>query len=71
MIEKLRNINEIMIKRYENDVINLKRYVIIKKILEDKYCFFKMDVEYAYSILRDLEIEKDDLIDVYCQLLNI
>lgn len=42
---------------------NLKKYRIIKEILSDDACFFKMSFNDAYSILYELGI--DDPIGVY------
>lgn len=49
----------------------LKKYQVIKKILSDDKCFFKMDIEYAYSILRDLGIPEEELKKYYSELIDI
>ena len=56
MIEELKNINEKYIEEYKENPKELKKYEIIKKILNEKDCFLKMNIEYAYAILRDLKI---------------
>ena len=71
MIEKLQMINSKLIQLNENNEINLKKYKLIEKILNDDKCFFKMNIESAYSILRDLEIPESDLKTVYMNLIDI
>ena len=48
-----------------------KKYQVIKKILSDDKCFFKMEIEYAYSILRDLGIPEEELKNYYSELIDI
>lgn len=71
MIEKLRKINNKLIELNSNDEEKLKKYILIKKVLADEKCFFKMEIEYAYSILRDLGVEEKDLKKIYMQLIDI
>ncbi len=71
MLEKLKDINNLIIKTSSNDDNLLKKHILISKILDDKNCFLKMDIEYAYSILRDLQIAEEDLKNVYCQLIDV
>lgn len=69
MIEKLRIINEDIINTtLDGDVKN--RHLIISEIMEDDNCFFKMNIEYAYSILRDLEIPEEELEYIYFKLID-
>lgn len=69
MIEKLRKINDdIIATSVDVDVIN--RHTIIKNIMEDDNCFFKIDIEYAYSILRDLGIPENELKYIYLKLID-
>ena len=70
MIEKLRILNNKLIELNTDNAINLKKYKLIQKILSDDKCFFKMEIEYAYSILRDLEIPENDLKKVYMELID-
>ena len=69
MLEKLRLINNkfLEIKTDENE---LKKHQLIKKILNDDKCFFKMNVEQAYAILRDLDFSEDELKGVYSELID-
>ena len=69
MIEKLQNITEKYIEINKNNPIELKKYELIKKILQQKDCFLNMDIEHAYSILRDLGIQDSELKSIYIQLI--
>ena len=69
MIEKLREINDDILSTTEDtDVIN--RHVLIKSILDDDNCFFKMNIEYAYAILRDIGIPENVLRYIYMKLID-
>ena len=70
MIEKLKLLNNKLIELNIDNEINLKKYKLIKKILSDDRCFFKMEIEYAYSILRDLGIQESNLKKVYIELID-
>lgn len=71
MIEELKNINEKYIEEYKENPHELKKYELIKKILNEKDCFLKMNIEYAYAILRDLKIPEDKIKEVYFELISI
>lgn len=71
MIEKLKIINEKHIEEYKENSHELKKYELIKKILNEKDCFLKMNIEYAYAILRDLNIPEDKIKEVYLELISI
>ena len=71
MIEKLKIINEKYIEEYKENPHELKKYEIIKKILDEKDCFLKTNIEYAYAILRDLNIPEDKIKEVYLELISI
>ena len=68
MIEKLRDINEKLISLNKNNEKELKKQILIKKILKENDCFLKMSIEDAYSILRDLKISEENLKKVYLEL---
>ena len=59
MLEKLRLINDkfLEIRTDENDKV---KHQLIKKILNDDKCFFKMGIEQAYAILRDLDFSEEE-----------
>lgn len=69
MIEKLRIIANKYIEKYQENPNQLKKYQLIKEILNQKDCFLNMNIEYAYSILRDLKIPEKDLKNVYKKLI--
>ena len=69
MIEKLKSINEKLINLNKNNDEELKKQLLLKKILEEKDCFLKINIEHAYSILRDLKIPEEDLKKVYIELI--
>lgn len=71
MIDILKIMNEKLIKANKNNPIELKKYQLIKEILNKKDCFFNMSIEYAYSILRDLQIPENELRQVYSQLISL
>lgn len=67
MLEKIRILNKKMI---EQNIINNDKYLLIDKILADDKCFFKMSIEEAYAVLRDLGIDENNLRSVYIKLLD-
>lgn len=70
MIEKFRSINEDILATSKDEEI-LNRHMIIKIILLDDNCFFKMNVEDAYAIMRDLGIPETELKYMYLKLVDI
>lgn len=70
MIEKLRSINEDILAT-SKDEETLNKHMIIKIILLDDNCFFKMSVEDAYAIMRDLGIPESELKYMYLKLVDI
>jgi len=70
MLDKLRKITEIMINKNKNSK-ELEKYILIQKILNDNNCFPKIDIETAYSILRDLNFEEEELKNIYKELINV
>lgn len=69
MINKLKLINEKLIYKNKNNNMELKKQLLIKEILNEKNCFLKMNIEKAYSVLRDLEIDEKDLKEIYLKLI--
>lgn len=70
MIEKLRKINEDILNTSKDEsVLNKNR--IIKTIMLDDNCFFKMSIEDAYAILRDLGIPESDVKYIYLKVIDI
>ena len=70
MIEELKTINETLLLNNQNNPTNLKKYQLIKQILNNPNCFFKIDIKYAYSILKDLQINEDKIESTYLELIN-
>ena len=71
MVEKLRELNEKLINNYQDDSVNLEKQKLIKEILNEDKFIFKIDIETAYAILRDLTIMEEDLEKVYSELIDI
>ncbi len=69
MIDKLKNLTDDFIKTNKDNPKELKRFQLIKEILNQDDCFLSLDIEYAYSILRDLNIPESELKDIYLQLI--
>ncbi|MCM1370832.1 MAG: hypothetical protein NC181_02950 [Clostridium sp.] len=71
MIEDLRLICSKLVSLNKNNEGNLRKYELIQEILTDNKCFFKIDIKYAYSILRDLGIQEESIKDYYTELIDI
>ena len=71
MVEKLKELNEKLINNYQNDSINLEKHKLKEQILNEDKFIFKIDIETAYAILRDLTIKEEDLEKVYSELIDI
>lgn len=71
MINSLKLINENNIINNQNNPQELKKYLLIKDILNQDDCFNNMPIEYAYSILKDLGIKDDELQKTYINLIEI
>lgn len=69
MIYKLKMITEKHIETNKDNPEKLRKFKLIKEILNQKDCFLNMSIEYAYSILRDLQIPESELKNVYSQLI--
>ena len=71
MLENLKKINNVLIETNFNDEKELKKQLLIKEILKKENCFLKMNMKYAFSILRDLKIDEENVKDVYCKLIKL
>lgn len=69
MLNELRTLNETYIKKASNNN-ELKKQMLIKELLKNDKCFFKISIKDAYSILRDLKIKQDKLKIVYEKLIE-
>jgi hypothetical protein len=70
MIEELKRINERLILENDNNIKEKEKHLIIKKILNKEKAFLKMNIEYAYGILRDLNVPEESIKNIYFQLLD-
>ena len=70
MIEELKRINERLLLENDNNIKEKEKYLIIKKILNKEKAFLKMNIEYAYGILRDLNVPEENIKNFYFQLLD-
>lgn len=69
MHTKLYNIVSILIEKEQNPKEKAK-YNLIKQILKDKDCFFKLDAEASCTIIRDLGFDKKETLDIYQELIS-
>ena len=69
MLEKLQQLTKNKISN-ETNTIKKQKLEIISKIIADDNCFFKMDVDTALSILKDLSFTKNESLEIYKQLLK-
>ena len=60
----------ISVNIYDINSDKYKKQLQIKNILVDDGCFYRIKIETAYSILRDLGIAESDLKSVYKQLIK-
>lgn len=70
MLEKLNELNNKFISKYSNNIELQEKYILIKKIISEKDCFKKINIETAYAILRDLEIREEELENYYLTILD-
>lgn len=70
MQEDLKKLNELIIEKNKDNTKIKEKHTIIKKLLEDPECFFKMSIEDSYALLRELGIKEEDLILVYSSLID-
>lgn len=70
MIEELKRINERLLLENDNNIKEKEKHLIIKKILNKEKAFLKMNIEYAYGILRDLNVSEENIKKIYFQLLD-
>lgn len=71
LISELRNRNDLLLKKCPlNNNETYIKLMVIKKILQDKYCFFKMNMNDAFSILKDLGYEKEEISNLYKMLIS-
>lgn len=69
MLSKLRNIVNIFLER-ELSSKEKEKYELIKTILSEDDCFFKIDADTACNIIKDLGFNKEETIEIYKELIN-
>lgn len=70
MIETLKQVNNKLIELNKDNEEELHKYKLIENILNQKNCFLNINIEYAYAILRDLQVPEVLIKDVYKKLIN-
>ena len=69
MLDSLRDKVDKLIKKCDND-LDMQKYELIKQIISDDNCFYKMDAETAISILVDLHFNIEEAKKIYIALIN-
>ncbi len=70
MIEQLRMIAIRLMQEKKDSPEEVKKYQLIEEMLKNNQCFFELDIETSYAILRDLGFKEDDLEKVYSLLID-
>ena len=70
-LEQIRLINDATILYLQKMKINCERNILIKNILKDDACFFKLDKQDAYTILEDTGIDPLKIDLAYSDLTSI
>lgn len=51
--------------------VDEEKYKMISNILSNDKCFFEMDIDTAYSLLKDLKVKEEDIPKIYLELIKI
>lgn len=70
LIDELKVMNYSMIDCLKGKGISVKKNELIKEILKDEACFFKMNKEEALIVLRDLNVSNEMLEETYKKLID-
>jgi hypothetical protein len=70
MIEEYKKINELLIKKYDNNKEMTEKHYLIKHILNDKDCFFKLTIEDSFALLKDLGVPDEQIEKKYEELIS-
>lgn len=70
MFNKLKNINEQLLNIYQDNEPERVKQNLIKLVFQNPNCFIEIDINIAYSILRDLKIPETELKTVYLELID-
>lgn len=68
-LKEIELMNETMIAYLEKLGISCERNIIIKQILKDEACFFKIEKEDAYMILKDVGVS-NNIEEIYASLIS-
>lgn len=70
MLDKLRAKNFELEQKYlsQNDDKNVAIQRVISQLLKDDNCFFKISIERAYALLRELEVKPEMYEKIYLEL---
>jgi|GEM_PF-910422 len=69
-IQELQKLNNALIKKHANSPELKARQLLIKKLLSDPQCFFKISIETAFALLKDLGIDEAERKNVYSVLIS-
>lgn len=68
LIDELKVMNYSIIDCLKAKGISIKKNELIKEILKDEACFFKMEKEEAFVVLKNLKVSDDMLEETYKEL---
>ena len=68
LIDELKVINYSIIDCMKTKGISLKKNMLIKEILKDEACFFKMEKKEAIVVLKNLKVSDDMIEETYKKL---
>ena len=70
VIRELRERNNKLLEENKNNSSIYEKQLLIKKVLNEDKCFFKINIDDAYMILHELGYEEKDFKNIYEQLLD-
>lgn len=70
MISQLNKLVDSLINANKENIKLQEKYKLIKEIINKEDAFLSMDIEIAYSILRDLQIKEEDIKSIYKELIK-
>ena len=70
MLQKVREVTNRLLLSESISAEKKIRLELIKNILKDDQCFFKIDVDTAYKIIRDLGFSHEETIGIYKELIS-
>ena len=70
MIDRLKVIANKLLESNNIDNAHKERIKVISEILDEDKCFFKMDIDTAFSLLSDLNFSKEEIKILYEELID-